>query len=52
MRVRPDLRRLLLEVAECENRSQTKLFGTLILDSCRKLWLVTTPRINCTEFEG
>ena len=52
MRVRPDPKRLFRETAECENRSQTKLFGTLILDSCRNFRLVTTPRINRTEFEG
>lgn len=52
VRVRPDLKRLLQEAAEYENRSQTNLLETLILDHCRKLGLVATPRVNRTEFEG
>ncbi len=51
VRVRPDLKRLLQEAAECENRSQTNLLETLILDHCRKLGLVMQPRVNRTEFE-
>jgi hypothetical protein len=52
MRVRPDPKRLFRETTECENRSQTNLLQTLILDHCRKLGLVATPRENRTESEG
>ena len=52
VRVRPDLKRLLQEAAEYENRSQTNLLETLILDHCRKLGLVVPPRVTRTESEG
>jgi uncharacterized protein (DUF1778 family) len=52
VRVRPDLKRLFQEAAECENRSQTNLLETLILEHCRKLGLVATPRANRTKSEG
>lgn len=51
VRVRPDLKRLLQEAAEHENRSQTNLLETLILDHCRKLGLVVQPRVTRTESE-
>ncbi len=51
VRVRPDLKRLLQKAAECENRGQTNLLETLILDHCRKLGLVMQSRVNRTEFE-
>ncbi|KWH56865.1 MULTISPECIES: DUF1778 domain-containing protein [Burkholderia cepacia complex] len=52
VRVRPDLKRLLQEAAEYENRSQTNLLETLILDHCRKLGLVVPPRVTRIESEG
>ncbi|NYH26057.1 uncharacterized protein (DUF1778 family) [Paraburkholderia bryophila] len=52
VRVRPDLKRLLQEAAEYENRSQTNLLETLILDHCRKLGLVVQARVTRTESEG
>ncbi|AOJ41066.1 hypothetical protein WJ23_24075 [Burkholderia lata] len=52
VRVRPDLKRLLQEAAEYENRSQTNLLETLILDHCRKLGLVVPPRVIRIESEG
>ena len=52
VRVRPDLKRLPREAAECENRSQTNLLETLTLDHCRKLGLVASPHVNRTESEG
>ncbi|PAJ79172.1 hypothetical protein CJO71_20060 [Burkholderia ubonensis] len=52
VRVRPDLKRLLQEAAEYENRSQTNLLETLILDHCRKLGLIVRPRMTRTESEG
>ncbi|CAJ2870811.1 Uncharacterised protein [Burkholderia pseudomallei] len=52
VRVRPDLKRLLQEAAEYENRSQTNLLETLILDHCRKLGLVVQPRVSRIESEG
>jgi hypothetical protein len=45
-------RRLLQEAAECENRSQTNLPETLILDHFRTLGLVGTPRVKRTKSEG
>lgn len=52
VRVRPDLKRLLQEAAEYENRSQTNLLETLIFDHCRKLGLIVLPRMTRTESEG
>ncbi|RQT08388.1 hypothetical protein DF044_26965 [Burkholderia contaminans] len=51
-RVRPDIKRLLQEAAEYENRSQTNMLETLILDHCRKPRLVVQPRVTRTESEG
>lgn len=51
-RVRPDIKRLLQEAADYENRSQTNLLETLILDHCRKLGLIEKQRATRTKSEG
>lgn len=51
-RVRPDVTRLLQAAADHENRSQTNLLETLILDHCRKLGLIEKQRANRIKSEG
>jgi uncharacterized protein (DUF1778 family) len=50
-RVRPDIKRLLQVAADYENRSQTNLLETLILDHCRKLGLAE-PRTTAQNPRG
>jgi uncharacterized protein (DUF1778 family) len=49
VRVSPDVKELLRDAAAHENRSQTNLLETLILDHGRKIGLIKTRRAKRTD---